>query len=186
MAAYTIRLFSCAEQIARLGFNNDPAWVRPDQKNGRVTIAAIQAAVSECFGLPLAEMTSDRRAREVARPRQVAMYLSKSLTAKSLPEIGRRFGNRDHTTVMHAVKQIERLQSEDPDFAHRISTLSDKIAHRPLPVSIWREPETSAVPEPTARAWCSQCDRNVHPADADRCSSRWCKFKSGAFLEAAR
>src|SRR3546814_7587708 len=60
-------------------------------------------------------MVSARRAREVARPRQVAMYLAKRLTPRSLPEIGRRFGGRDHTTVMHAVKRIEELRVEDTE-----------------------------------------------------------------------
>ena len=60
-------------------------------------------------------MTSARRAREVARPRQVAMYLSKQLTPKSLPDIGRRFGGRDHTTVIHAVRQIEKLRASDAE-----------------------------------------------------------------------
>jgi chromosomal replication initiator protein len=65
-------------------------------------------------------MTSARRAREVARPRQVAMYLSKQLTPKSLPDIGRRFGGRDHTTVLHAVRKIEKAIGED-------NALSDEV-----------------------------------------------------------
>ena len=65
-------------------------------------------------------MSSPRRARAVARPRQIAMYLSKQLTSKSLPEIGRTFGGRDHTTVMHAVNRIDELSIED-------SLLSDDI-----------------------------------------------------------
>jgi len=60
-------------------------------------------------------MTSARRAREVARPRQIAMYLAKQLTPRSLPEIGRRFGGRDHTTVIHAVRQIEKLRMADAE-----------------------------------------------------------------------
>lgn len=75
----------------------------------RPLVAEIQHAVAEVFQIPVCEMSSPRRAREVARPRQVAMYLSKQLTLKSLPEIGRMFGGRDHTTVIHAVKQIEKL-----------------------------------------------------------------------------
>lgn len=73
------------------------------------TIRAIQEVVAAYYRLPLIEMWSDRRAREVARPRQVAIYLAKELTPHSLPEIGRRFGDRDHTTVIHAVRQIEKL-----------------------------------------------------------------------------
>ena len=81
----------------------------------RVTIDEIQRKVSDHYRIRQAEMASARRAREVARPRQVAMYLAKQLTPRSLPEIGRRFGGRDHTTVIHAVKQIERLRAIDAE-----------------------------------------------------------------------
>jgi chromosomal replication initiator protein len=79
----------------------------------RVTIDEIQKRVAEHFNIKMAEMTSARRARAVARPRQVAMYLAKQLTSRSLPEIGRKFGGRDHTTVMHAVRKIEELIASD-------------------------------------------------------------------------
>jgi chromosomal replication initiator protein len=62
----------------------------------------------------MADMLSARRARAVARPRQVAMYLTKQLTPRSLPEIGRKFGGRDHTTVMHAIRRIDELRAVDP------------------------------------------------------------------------
>jgi len=78
-----------------------------------VTIDEIQKKVAEHFNIKMAEMTSARRARIVARPRQVAMYLAKQLTPRSLPEIGRKFGGRDHTTVMHACKKIEELTVAD-------------------------------------------------------------------------
>src|SRR3546814_1572648 len=76
----------------------------------KITIDEIQRRVAEHFRIKPADMVSARRAREVARPRQVAMYLAKRLTPRSLPEIGRRFGGRDHTQVMHAVKRIEELR----------------------------------------------------------------------------
>ena len=82
--------------------------LRPRER--RVTIDEIQRRVAEHFNVRLTEMTSARRARAFARPRQVAMYLSKQLTSRSLPEIGRKFGGRDHTTVMHAVRRIEELK----------------------------------------------------------------------------
>jgi chromosomal replication initiator protein len=81
----------------------------------RITIDEIQKRVSDHFRIRQTEMVSARRAREVARPRQIAMYLAKQLTPRSLPEIGRRFGGRDHTTVIHAVRQIERLRGLDHD-----------------------------------------------------------------------
>jgi chromosomal replication initiator protein len=79
----------------------------------RVTIEEIQKRVAEHFNIKLAEMSSARRSRAVARPRQVAMYLAKQLTARSLPEIGRKFGGRDHTTVMHAVRKVDELRNSD-------------------------------------------------------------------------
>lgn len=79
----------------------------------RITIDEIQRKAAEYFNIRLADMLSARRARAVARPRQVAMYLAKQLTARSLPEIGRKFGGRDHTTVIHAVRRIEQLRESD-------------------------------------------------------------------------
>ena len=81
----------------------------------RVTIDEIQRRVCEHYRLRQSEMGSPRRAREVARPRQIAMYLAKQLTQRSLPEIGRRFGGRDHTTVIHAVRRIEELRISDAE-----------------------------------------------------------------------
>lgn len=79
----------------------------------KVTIEEIQRRVAEYYNVRLADMLSPRRARAVARPRQVAMYLSKQLTTRSLPEIGRKFGGRDHTTVIHAVRKIDELRQAD-------------------------------------------------------------------------
>jgi len=89
----------------------------------RVTIEEIQKKVAQHFNIRLADMHSARRARNVARPRQVAMYLSKQLTTRSLPEIGRKFGGRDHTTVMHAVRRIEELRQTDANLAEDIDLL---------------------------------------------------------------
>ncbi len=89
----------------------------------RVTIDEIQKRVAEHFNIRLSDMHSARRARAVARPRQVAMYLSKMLTSRSLPEIGRKFGGRDHTTVMHAVRKVEELREIDSSFADDIDLL---------------------------------------------------------------
>ncbi len=81
----------------------------------RITIDEIQRRVCEHFRIRQSEMGSARRSREVARPRQIAMYLAKQLTQRSLPEIGRRFGGRDHTTVIHAVRKIEELRAADAE-----------------------------------------------------------------------
>jgi chromosomal replication initiator protein len=93
----------------------------------RISIDEIQGKVSDHYRIRKAEMTSARRAREVARPRQVAMYLSKQLTPRSLPEIGRRFGGRDHTTVIHAVRQIEKLRAQDPELDSDIRLLTRQL-----------------------------------------------------------
>lgn len=89
----------------------------------RITIDEIQKKVAEHFNIRVSDMHSARRARQVARPRQVAMYLAKQLTPRSLPEIGRKFGGRDHTTVIHAVRKIEELSAYDPTFKEDVELL---------------------------------------------------------------
>ena len=89
----------------------------------RVTIEEIQRRVAEHYNIRLTDMSSARRARAVARPRQVAMYLAKQLTSRSLPEIGRKFGNRDHTTVMHAVSRVTELMETDSAFGEDVDLL---------------------------------------------------------------
>lgn len=89
----------------------------------KVTIDEIIRKVADHYNLRLSDMLSPRRARAVARPRQVAMFLSKMLTSKSLPEIGRRFGGRDHTTVIHAVRKIEELKAIDNQIAEDVELL---------------------------------------------------------------
>lgn len=89
----------------------------------KVTIEEIMRKVADHYNLRLSDMTSARRARAVARPRQVAMFLAKTLTSKSLPEIGRKFGGRDHTTVMHAVKRVRSLTDTDSQMAEDVELL---------------------------------------------------------------
>jgi len=90
----------------------------------RLTMEEIQKRVAEHFKIRVSDMSSARRSRVVARPRQVAMYLSKQLTSRSLPEIGRAFGGRDHTTVMHAVRKVEELVKLDTAFAEDVELLT--------------------------------------------------------------
>jgi chromosomal replication initiator protein len=92
-----------------------------------VTIPRIQEAVSERFGVTLEELVSPRRSQSVAYPRQVAMYLSRELTDSSLPKIGREFGNRDHTTVMHATQKITRLIREDRSVYNLVQELTARV-----------------------------------------------------------
>jgi chromosomal replication initiator protein len=89
----------------------------------RVTIEEIQRRVAEHYSIRIADMHSARRARTVARPRQVAMYLAKQLTPRSLPEIGRKFGGRDHTTVMYAIRKIEDLRTTESQLSEDIEML---------------------------------------------------------------
>jgi len=93
----------------------------------RLTVDRIQRAVCEIFSVTPTDMVSKRRARVIARPRQVAMYLSKKLTKRSLPDIGRRFGGRDHTTVMHAVKRIDQLRADDDAFNTQIEAVEELL-----------------------------------------------------------
>jgi chromosomal replication initiator protein len=93
----------------------------------KLTIDEIQRRVAEHYNIKLSDMMSARRARDVARPRQVAMYLAKKLTPRSLPEIGRRFGGRDHTTVMHAVKRIDELRAADRELDADLGRLSRQL-----------------------------------------------------------
>jgi len=90
----------------------------------KITIDEIQKKVVEHYNIKLSDMHSPRRSRSVARPRQVAMYLAKSITTRSLPEIGRKFGGRDHTTVIHAIKTIEEIMVNDPNLAEDIELLT--------------------------------------------------------------
>lgn len=89
----------------------------------RVTVDEIMQAVAKYYNLRMTDLLGPRRTRTIARPRQLAMYLAKTLTTRSLPEIGRRFGGRDHTTVIHAVKRIEALSDSDPQIADDLKSL---------------------------------------------------------------
>ena len=92
-----------------------------------ITVDKIQNVVSNYFNIALSEMLSQRRSRPLARPRQIAMYLAKKMTTRSLPEIGRRFANRDHTTVIHAVKTITRLSEQDDEMKKNITQIKSLL-----------------------------------------------------------
>src|SRR3569832_573837 len=96
----------------------------------KTSIEDIQKKTAEFYKLDVRDFHSPQRARRVARPRQVAMYLSRKLTTRSLPEIGRRFGGRDHTTVLHACRRIEALCEEDPLFKQEVDFLSQMLSRR--------------------------------------------------------
>ena len=95
----------------------------------KVTIDLIQTLVCKFFKISKNEMLSSRRSRYLVRPRQTAIYLTKILTSKSLPEIGREFSNRDHTTIIHSVKTIEKLKEKDPEMIDNINKLKNQILY---------------------------------------------------------
>ena len=100
--------------------------IRPgDQK--RVKIEDIQRVVARHYNVSRGDLLSARRTANVVRPRQVAMYLAKTMTLRSLPEIGRRFGGRDHTTVLHAVRKIEGLIGNDQSLADEVESLKRQL-----------------------------------------------------------
>ncbi len=95
----------------------------------KITIDFIQTIVCKFFKISKNEMLSSRRSRYLVRPRQTAIYLTKILTSKSLPEIGREFSNRDHTTIIHSVKTIEKLKEKDPEMIENINKLKNQILY---------------------------------------------------------
>jgi chromosomal replication initiator protein len=115
--------------VSLLGLEEAQAILRPHLRGGekRITIDEIQKAAAEHYGMKQADLISERRNRAIARPRQAAMWLAKHLTTRSLPDIGRRFGGRDHTTVLHAVRRIEELKVGDAQLARDLETLSRKL-----------------------------------------------------------
>jgi chromosomal replication initiator protein len=98
----------------------------------KITIRDIQETVARFYGLPVLEMRSGRRDRSIARPRQVAMYLSRRFTTQTLPAIGERFGNKDHSTVIHALHKINELKQEDEAIREDLFLLERDFAARNL------------------------------------------------------
>jgi chromosomal replication initiator protein len=117
------------EGTCTLSLDEAQSILRPHLRGGekRVTVDDIQKATAEHFGLKQADLISERRNRAIARPRQAAMWLAKQLTTRSLPDIGRRFGGRDHTTVLHAVRRIEELKAGDAQLTRDLETLTRKL-----------------------------------------------------------
>ncbi len=122
--------FRAGEKLSAMTLDEAEAILRPHLAKGadrRITVDEIQKATAEHYALKQADLLSERRTRAVARPRQLAMYLAKTLTTRSYPDIGRRFGGRDHTTVLHAVRRIEALRTADPAIAADIEAVTRKL-----------------------------------------------------------
>jgi len=121
------RLFAFASLVGRpidMDLTQDCLSDVLRESERKITVEEIQRKVSEHYNIRLSDMIGPKRLRSYARPRQVAMYLCKQMTTRSLPEIGRRFGGRDHTTVMHGVRRIEELKQSDSQIAEDIELLS--------------------------------------------------------------
>jgi chromosomal replication initiator protein len=117
-------------RLSRLTVEEAQAALQPNLRGGverRITVDEIQKLTADHFGLKQSDLLSERRTRSVARPRQVAMWLCKQHTTRSYPDIGRRFGGRDHTTVLHAVKKIEELIASDEQIARDVEALTRKL-----------------------------------------------------------
>lgn len=120
------RLFAFASLVGReitLDLTQDCLADILRASDRKVTIEEIQRKVAEHYNIRLSDMIGPKRVRTIARPRQIAMYLSKQLTSRSLPDIGRRFGGRDHTTIMHGVKKIEELMTADSQMSDDLQML---------------------------------------------------------------
>ena len=121
------RLFAFASLVGReinMDLTQDCLADVLRESERKITVEEIQRKVSEHYNIRLSDMLGPKRLRSYARPRQVAMYLCKQMTSRSLPEIGRRFGGRDHTTVMHGVRRIEELKVSDSQIAEDVELLS--------------------------------------------------------------
>jgi len=117
-------------RLSSLGLDETQALLGSALRGGperRITVDEIQKTVAEHFTLKQADLLSERRTRSVARPRQIAMYLCKQHTTRSYPDIGRRFGGRDHTTVLHGVRKIEELMAQDDQIARDVEALTRKL-----------------------------------------------------------
>ncbi len=117
-------------RLSRLSIDEAQSLLHPNLRGGperRITVDEIQKTTADHFSLKQADLLCERRTRAVARPRQIAMYLCKQLTTRSYPDIGRRFGGRDHTTVLHAVKKVVELMGQDEQIARDVDTLMRKL-----------------------------------------------------------
>ena len=124
----------CYDDHSGIGFRR--AWrqitlvAHAIERQRRPTVPAIQVRICSRFDITADELLSSCRKRRIARPRQVAMYLSRELTRRSLPQIGRAFGGRDHTTVMHACRTIERLRGEDAEIGAAVEEITAALTER--------------------------------------------------------
>ena len=121
--------FNIIASVAYVGRPPLQSYYLVNLNENKVTIDLIQTIVCKFFKISKNEMLSSRRSRYLVRPRQTAVYLTKILTSKSLPEIGREFSNRDHTTIIHSVKTIEMIKQKDLEMVDNINKLKNQILY---------------------------------------------------------
>lgn len=121
-----------ATLVQSLIIDSDPRAAAPEEPIStiRPSVALIQRVVCEYYGTALEDILSSRRTAAIVRPRQIAVYLAKTMTLRSLPDIGSRFGGRDHTTIIFSIRKIERLIAVDPSMLDEINELKRRIAER--------------------------------------------------------
>jgi chromosomal replication initiation ATPase DnaA len=124
-----VEVVACNGQVVFVGMTEfaETAETMRRAMNGRLTIERIQAAVCRFYQIPRVDILSARRTANIVMPRQIAMYLAKTLTLRSFPEIGRRFGGRDHTTVLHAFRKIEALVGRGGEVADKVEALKQEL-----------------------------------------------------------
>ncbi len=126
MKHYTVITYGCKEWLCRTG--RIPGELVYYSPRPRLTMADVKAAVVARFYLQAGDMVSARKSYDISHPRQLSMYLCKQLTPKSLPDIGKAHGDRDHTTVIHAIKQVEKRRAADPEYDYIAAELERQLA----------------------------------------------------------
>jgi chromosomal replication initiation ATPase DnaA len=112
--------------LEMMGIEIQDRWMMPET----LRVEDIQRVTARHFDLPRIELLSERRNADVVKPRQIAMYFAKRMTLRSYQDIGRRFGGRDHSTVLHAVRNVAKRCRNEPDYAHDVATIEAKLAGR--------------------------------------------------------
>jgi len=117
------------------------------RSTGIIPIGAILGACAVFYGVPISSLFADRRTLEIVKARHIAMYLAKELTPRSLPDIGRRIGGKDHTTVLHGVRKIAALIKQDPNLAAEVATIRARIVERAEggETKEWRDAKSAAA-----------------------------------------
>lgn len=124
----SIPVVPCSGEIVFLSRSGIPESPEVVRRARVLNVDLIQREVADAFNLSRADMISERRTKNIVLPRQIAMYLARTMTPRSMPDIGRRFGNRDHTTILHAISKVSRLIETDLEFRGKVDAIKELIA----------------------------------------------------------